>query len=147
MIHFRFNDGTIDIPGEWEDKSVIALSYPSGKTESLANITITRDFVKDKNIDLAEYVDKQLVNFAKSFSKFELIKRKSIEIANHQAIQIEFHWKTPDKIIVYQKQTILFHPNKPVILTITCTSQKSNIKKFEKQFNEILQTLKLITIN
>ena len=107
MPEFTFNEGSLDLPGGWEDRSVIALSFPSGAPKPEASFAITRDRSATGDSSLASYVDRQLVDMAKSCPKFELVRRDRIALEGSNAETMEFSWRSPDGTFVRQTQTIL----------------------------------------
>lgn len=140
MPNFRFNDGEIEVPQNWEDKTVVALSFPTGAKQPSATMTITREPAKEAS--LATYIDKQLVNMVKTFPRYELLKREEVMVDHQPAIQLEFIWRTPDNIFVHQQQTILLTPQK-VVLTFTATTQKGKFKEHEKTFQSFIQSFRI----
>ena len=137
MPNFRFNDGEIEVPPDWEDKTVVALSFPADAKQALATMTITREPLKASN--LATYIDKQLVEMAKTFPRYELLKREEMIVDGQSAIQLEFTWRTPDNIFVHQQQTILIIPKK-IVLTFTATTPKNKFKEYRQNFESLVQS-------
>lgn len=140
MPNFRFNDGEIEVPLDWEDKTVVALSFPTGTKQASATMTVTRELSKEAT--LATYIDKQLVEMAKTFPRYELLKREEMIVDQQPAVQLEFTWRTPDNIFVHQQQTILITPKK-VILTLTATTQKNKFKEYKQTFQSLVQSFRL----
>ncbi|KPA13241.1 protein containing DUF1795 [Candidatus Magnetomorum sp. HK-1] len=69
------NNGCIQIPEGWEDKTIISLTYPAGAKQATASFTIVKDTLKDNEITLAAYVDNHL-QAVKEFSNFRLLEHK-----------------------------------------------------------------------
>ena len=138
MPVFRFNEGDMEVPKGWEDKTVNGLSFPVGSKQPSASFTITRDTLKGGQT-LAEYVDKQLVDMAKSCPRFELLKRNDVTVDEESAIQVEFTWKTPDGLIVHQQQTVFPLPSR-VVLTLTATAPKDKFKQHAAAFQSFVDT-------
>jgi len=140
MNIFYFNDGEMTLPDNWEDKTVVALSYPSGAEQSTASFTITRD-AAGKDLNLATYVDRQLQT-GKTFPKFKLLRHGETFIDGHRVEQIEFSWQTPDKIMIHQMQSII-QKKDGVFLIFTVTATAERFQDFQESFNELLKSIKL----
>src|SRR5258708_5196668 len=87
-MKFRFNDGEMEIPEGWEDRSVIALSSPAGSKKPDASFAITKDPLASREPSLAAYADKQIVDMAKNCPRFELIHREQRNLDGLPAQQI-----------------------------------------------------------
>ncbi|KPA13230.1 protein containing DUF1795 [Candidatus Magnetomorum sp. HK-1] len=140
MPNFYFNEGQIILPDNWEDKTVSVLSFPANAEQSSASLTITRQRVSDKNINLATYVDQHLQT-AKKFPSFKLLRHGDTVINGQEAEQLEFSWQTPEKIVVRQFQTILKHQNS-IFITFTATSKKTNFDEFKEIFQSLFESIR-----
>ncbi|RLB92247.1 MAG: hypothetical protein DRH26_06705 [Deltaproteobacteria bacterium] len=140
MSDFYFNDGRAVLPEGWEDKTVVALSFPAGAEQASASFTITRDVLRNKEVNLATYVDTHLQT-AKSFPKFKLLRHGDVVLDDKPAEQVEFTWRTPDKVTVHQLQTILI--NKGVALIFTATTQEGKFEDHKKDLLLLLNSIRL----
>lgn len=139
---FAFNEGSLDLPDGWEDRSVIALSFPEGSKNPEASFAITRDRTAAQDRSLAAYVDRQLVDMAKSCPRFELIRREPGRIEPHPAETMEFTWRSPNGSFVRQRQTIL-RLDTGVALAFTGTAASNQFDQYAGTFEELVRTFRL----
>jgi hypothetical protein len=139
---FTFNDGSLELPGGWEDRTVVALSFPSGAKKPDASFAITRDRSAGEVASLAAYVDRQLVDMAKSCPKFELVRRERIALDGEKAEMMEFSWRSPDGSFVRQLQTVLLLKS-GVALALTGTAPANRFQEYSDVFHSLVQTLRL----
>jgi hypothetical protein len=138
---FYFNEGEMDVPQKWEDKTVNGFSFPAGSKRPSASFAITRDPLRPDH-SLAAYVDKQLVDMAKACPRFELLRRDDLTLDGEPAVQVAFTWRTPDGIIVQQEQTILRLPTQ-IFLTMTATAPRDKFKEHLATFRSFVQSFRL----
>jgi hypothetical protein len=138
MMKFRFNDGEIEVPDGWEDRSVLALSFPAGVKQADASLAITRDHAAAQHPSLAAYVDRQMVDLAKSCARFELIRREETEVNGVPAQRLEFKWRSPDGSFVRQIQTIILVEG-GTALTFTSTTGEAKFAEFAPVFEGIIR--------
>ena len=141
MPNFLFNDGMLETPSGWEDKTVVGLSFPKGSATPLASFTITRESLAEPTT-LAAFVDRHLVKMAQAFPQLRLLHRRDLAVSDLAAVQIEFTWQTPDKSMVHQQQTVLITPSN-LALIFTGTTRPDAFAEFQPTFQSFLQTLRL----
>jgi hypothetical protein len=141
---FRFNDGEFEIPSGWEDRSVIALSFPAGAKKPEASFAVTRDNSAGQESSLGLYVDKQLVDLAKACPRFELIRRDQVKTNDLVGQQLEFRWKSPDGTTVRQEQTILLLKT-GTALTLTGTAPDPKFAEYAPLFRHMFDRFRLRT--
>ena len=142
MGRFRFNAGEMELADGWEDRSVVALSYPAGSKSPEASFAVTRDGSLKKEAALDSYVDKQLVDLAKNCPEFELVERRSTILSGEPAHQLDFKWKSPTGATVRQEQTIV-RISSGAALTFTATAEAANFEKLLPVFRTFLTTITL----
>jgi hypothetical protein len=114
---FLFNEGAIDLPDGWEDRS-------AADDESLAS-----------------YVDRQLVDMAKSCPRFELARRERTMLDGDQAESMEFSWRSPDGNFVRQKQTIV-RLKSGTALALTGTAPAKRFSDYADVFHNLVRTFR-----
>jgi hypothetical protein len=142
MPLYRINEGDLEVPGGWEDRTVTALSFPSKAAKPEASFAITRDNHVASDKTLASYVDQQLVDMAKTCPRFELIARSRIEIDATPAEQLQFTWRSPDGTTVQQQQTVILMADH-VALTFTATAPRAKFGEYAPVFASLVETFRL----
>ena len=141
MSSFICNDGSLELPGGWEDRTVVALSFPAGAKKPDASFAITRDRSASADDSLASYVDRQLVDMAKSCPKFDLVRRERIALNGENAESMEFSWRSPDGSFVRQKQTIILLKS-GVAVALTGTAPANRFQEFAEVFHNMVKTFR-----
>ena len=139
-MSFRINEGDLTLPKGWEDKTINAFTFPLGSKQPSASFAITRDQLKTE-ITLAAYVDKQLVTLAKSCPRFELVRRDDVSLDGIPAVQMEFTWRTPERLLVCQEQTIVLLPA-GIVLTFTATAPKDKFSIHAAAFGSLVESFR-----
>jgi hypothetical protein len=141
MTEYVVDEGTIELDGDWDDKSVTALTFPAGSQRPDASFSITRDALPPgAPISLAVYVDQQLSRIAKSCPEFRFIDRHDATIADLPSELVEFTWKTPDAIVVHQIQAVLMLARKVLVLTGTAPADKYSA--YSEVFNSLIMSFR-----
>jgi len=137
MSVFFINEGTFEVGDDWDDKSVTALTFPSGSKAPEASFTVTRDPLSPTaSAAIGDYVDEQLSKLARSCQQFDLIRRDEATISERPAEVVEFTWKTPDGAIVRQVQAALILEGKALVLT--GTAPKGRFPDFSDVFQKMI---------
>lgn len=134
---YRINEGTIDLPAEWTDRSINVVS--SNPSSTGASLTITRDDIP-WGMSFAEYVDDQAGQAGKALKNFEVIERREFELAGAPAHEIESRW-TAKQGPIHQLITTVQSGRKVLILTASLGGGMSESQKTEMR--RIVATLRL----
>ncbi|HDR1022951.1 TPA: DcrB-related protein, partial [Pasteurella multocida] len=73
---FYFNEGSLDIGEEWQDRSLILLSHPSN-----LSISISREAIP-VGMSFSEYTQRQLTLVSQQLQDYREEKRSEIEVDN-----------------------------------------------------------------
>jgi len=139
MPRYLLNEGLLQIPEGWQDKTVTALSFPAGAAKADASFAVTRDPAAAQSPSLASYVDRQLVDMAKGCPKFELIERHDAALGNAPAQSVSYTWRSPDGTIVQQWQTIT-RLQSGTALVLTATAPRDKFPQFQSAFEEMISS-------
>lgn len=141
MAIFAINEGSFELPDDWEDKSVTAISFPSGSKVPAASITVTREMIKDKKETLSSYVNGQLVNLAKTCPAFQLVRHIPAKLNGLLAESVEFTWKTPEKIAVRQLMVVTFVKSHSLVITSTAAAER--FAEFQPVFEAVIASFRV----
>ena len=134
---YRINEGTLDLPRDWADRSInVVASNPTGAGASL---TITRDDMP-WGMSFDEYVDEQTKQAAQALKNFEVIERRSLDLAGVPATEIESRWIAKQGPI-HQLITTVQNGRRVLILTASLGGEMSESQKTEMR--RIVATLRL----
>jgi hypothetical protein len=136
---YRINEGTIDLPREWTDRTInVVASNPSGPGASL---TITRDDLP-WGMDFDEYVADQAKQAAKALKGFEILDERQLSVNGAPAYEIESRWVARQGPI-HQIITTVQTGRKILILTASVNGTMSDGQKAEMR--RVVSTLRLAT--
>jgi hypothetical protein len=139
MPRHLLNEGVLQIPDDWQDKTVTALSFPAGASKADASFAVTRDPAAANLPSLAAYVDKQLVEMAKGCPKFELIERHEASLGGAPAQSVSYTWRSPDGTIVQQLQAISLLGS-GTALVLTATAPRDKFAQFATTFENMMSS-------
>jgi len=142
MPAFFINEGTFEVDGDWDDKSVTALTFPSGSQVPEASFTVTREPLSPGGqVSVADYVDEQLSKLARSCQQFDLIRRDDTIVSEQPGQVVEFTWKTPDGAVVRQVQAVLMCDTR--VLVLTGTAPKGRFADYSDVFQKMISTFRI----
>ena len=135
---YRINEGVIDLPPEWQDRTINVVSSSLGAVPGLS-LTITRDDMP-WGMNFHDYVDDQAKQAAKALKNFEILDRREFEIGGNPATEIESRWVAKQGP-VHQLITSVQSGRKVLILTASLGGEMSDGQKAEMR--RIVATLRL----
>jgi hypothetical protein len=132
----HMNEGEIEIPEGWEDKTIHVLSCPVGAKEPGASFSVTRSQMEEKTA-LKAYIDKQLVEMAKIFPRFSMISRDEVTVDGAEAEHLVFTWRSEKGGTLRQEQTVVMLPGEKV-LVLTGTARKDTYHLYADAFCDMV---------
>lgn len=136
MQTLRMNEGNIEIPRGWEDKTIYVLSCPVDAKEPSASFSVTRSRMEEKT-GLKAYIDKQLVEMAKIFPRFSMISRDEVTVDGAEAEHLVFTWRSKKGGTLRQEQTVVMLPGEKV-LVLTGTARKDSYHLYADAFCDMV---------
>ena len=140
MKPYRLHEADIQVPDDWQDGTINTFSLEGAGGKSAANFVVTRD-PKTKVADVQAYADQQLVTAAKHLKGYELTERRLTQVSGQQAVEVDFTWKTPERIEIQQRQAYLQWGELFVIFTLT--AKKADFRQHEGVWEEIVQSVQV----
>lgn len=136
MEKLQMNEGEIEIPEGWEDKTIHVLSCPVGAKEPSASFSVTRSRMEEQT-GLKAYIDKQLVEMAKLFPRFSMMSRDEVTVDGAEAEHLVFTWRSEKGGTLRQEQTVVMLPGEKV-LVLTGTARKDAYHLYADSFCEMV---------
>lgn len=138
---YRINEGSIDLPRAWEDRTInVVSSNPAGPGVSL---TITRDDMP-WGMGFAEYVEDQAKQAAQALKDFRIDARRELSVNGVPAIEIECHWVAKQGPIHQLITTVSASGGRVLVLTASTGGEMSAAQQAEMR--RIVSTLQLETV-
>jgi len=124
---FRGNGFTIDMPEEWQDKTIYTLAGPL-EDDIQHNIMINVE--QDVEIDsVADYADRQIESLETQLHGCLVLKRDEIRLANGlEAYEVIFRWHPMEDVQYYQRQIYVLFEDTAYTLTTTFTKRSRKIR-------------------
>lgn len=138
MPRYRMNDATLDLPGDWEDKSVNVFATPDSSPHPVS-LVINRDRLAAGQ-DLADLAEQRLDQIESNLKQFTLLEKRQVEIAGTTALEAEFKWRS-DMGLMHQRQ--IFLPRGDRVLVITITAPREIREQQRAQIDLMLTSLEL----
>lgn len=134
---YRMNEGTIDLPDSWQDRTINVIS--SSLTGPGATLTITRDDMP-WGMGFVEYVEDQSKQAAQALKNFEVLGRRDMVVDSCAAVEIECRWVAAQGR-VHQLITTVQDAQKVLVLTASVGGEMSENQKAEMR--RVVSTLRL----
>lgn len=119
---YRGNGFTIDLPEEWQDETVYALT---GTTEDGIQHNVLINV--EQNVEtgsVAEYADRQIETLTTQLQGCRLLKRGETLLSNGlEAYEVIFRWCPAEEVMLYQRQIYALFENTAYTLTTTFTKR------------------------
>lgn len=141
MARYEHDGISMDVPRDWEDRSIAAFSMPVAPgARTTANIVMTRDTLKGKET-LASYADKQMVELAKKLDQFDLHERKETTLGGVPAVELRFGWKGVGGLV--DQRLVMLATKDQKVLNFTATAPKGEADKLAPIFDRIFASVKV----
>ncbi|MBC9246832.1 DUF1795 domain-containing protein [Paracoccus sp. 11-3] len=134
---YRINEGSIDLPNDWQDRSINVIG--SNISGPGITMTITRDDIP-WGMAFAEYVDDQARQAAQALKDFKVVERRELTVNGHEAVEVECRWVAKQGPI-HQIITTVQSGQRALVLTASVGGKMSNSQMAEMR--RITSTLKL----
>lgn len=89
MSPYRLQEGSLDLDGDWQDRSVTLL-VPTGLAEGV-NLVVTRDLLA-LGLSLDDHLARQMMTMRREMPSFTLLEDSSAELDGRPARLVEFRW-------------------------------------------------------
>jgi hypothetical protein len=123
---FSGNGFTINMPEEWQDKTIYTLAGPV-EDDIQHNILIRVE--QDMEMDsVAEYADSQIESLEAQLQGCRVLKRDEVRLANGlEAYDVIFRWDPMEDVQYYQRQIYVLFEDTAYTLTTTFTKKSRKI--------------------
>ncbi len=129
----------LDIPDDWQDRSIISFVATVSPNEFAPNVVITKEFV-DSETSVEDYANKQFAVTQAEVEGLKIVERQNIEINGQPAVQI-VQKIAAHGLNLQQLQTFVLSDEE--IFIITCTATAAGFEQHLTRFQKIAQSLRL----
>lgn len=113
---YLFQEGTLDLPSDWDDQSVNVLA-PKSPQAGGVSFVISREALP-VGLTLPAYTERELKRLGKELPQFALVARHPVTIAAQEVEAIEARWRSKEGI-VHQLMAAIEVGGKVMIFTVT----------------------------
>lgn len=135
---YHFNEGTIELPDEWLDRTIHILSAAK-EQEVGSSFTMSRDKMP-WGMNFKEFTSKEIISISRQLKEYQQLDINDGTLSGKATVSVEFQWQAAQGRI---HQLMTFVETQPQILILTATFPDFMTESQKKQVNRILATLKL----
>lgn len=135
---YRINEGSIDLPNDWQDRSINVIG--SNISGPGITMTITRDDIP-WGMAFIEYVDDQARQAAQALKDFKVVERRELTVNGHDAVEVECRWVAKQGPI-HQIITTVQNGQRALVLTASVGGKMS-----ESQMAEMRRITSTLTLD
>lgn len=135
---YNFDEGAIELPGEWTDRSIHLFDRPVDG--GAIAMVITRE-VMAEGATLEGAADDLLKGMAPRLRRFELVERGPDATIGVPAVRVRYRFFHPDMGAATSVQAMLRHQDR--MLTIAMTAPARHEDEMLRSFDGIVRSLRL----
>lgn len=137
-MKFHGGNFALEIPDDWQNRSVISFVAKVAPTEFAPNVVITREFV-DEDTSIEEYASRQFAVTQAEVEGLQIIEQRNTAVGGKPAVQL-IQKIAAHGLKLEQLQTFILTDVE--ILIITCTSTAANFEQHLPKFAKIIQSFR-----
>lgn len=138
-MHFQGNDFTLDVPDDWQDRSIITFVATVAPSEFAPNVVLTREPIgADESVE--DYADRQFAVTQAEVEGLSVVEQNNITIGGKPAVQI-VQKISAHGLNLQQLQTFVLSDEE--IFIVTCTASAASFHQHFPRFQKIIQSFRL----
>lgn len=138
-MHYQSNTFTVDIPDDWQDRSIISFSATVSPNEFAPNVVITREII-DSETSIEDYTSNQFNITQAEVQGLKIIDQQNTTINGNPAVQV-IQSISAHGLNLQQLQTFILGNDE--IYIVTCTAMATSFEQHLPRFQKIAQTFQL----
>ena len=145
MPSMNFCDFVVDVPGDWQDKSIVSLRAPESSNGFRRNITVTKHPRKGR--DLKAAINDFRTDLVKQgLPDLRLIGQKDIKVDEQPAIEFEFHHtvkkeEESEPLSLVRKQIAVIKDTH--VFNITYSDAAASWSEHKSEYDDMIRGIKL----
>lgn len=141
-MYYTTGNFSLDIPDDWQDRSIISFVAAVAPNEFAPNVVITREFV-DAETSVEDYAGKQFAVTQAEVEGLTIVEQQNITINGEPAVQI-VQKISAHGLNLQQLQTFVLADEE--IFIVTCTATAAAFAQHLTRFQKIAQSLRRKTV-
>lgn len=138
-MKFQGGNFSLDVPDDWQDRSIISFVAAVAPTEFAPNAVITREPI-DPDASVEDYANRQFAVTQAEVEGLKIVEQSNITVGGKPAVQIN------QKIAAHglnlqQLQTFILGDEE--IFIVTCTATGASFEQHLPRFQKIVESFRL----
>ncbi|MEP6901752.1 MAG: DcrB-related protein [Actinomycetota bacterium] len=138
-MQFQGNGFNLQVPDDWQDRSIVSFIATVAPTEFAPNIVVTKETINSA-LSVEDYAHRQFSVTQAEVQGLSLLDRQNIEINGRPVVQI-VQKISAHGLNLQQLQTFILGDEEIYILT--CTAAAASFQQHLPQFQKIARSLRL----
>ena len=137
----RFDGGifALDLPDDWQNRSIISFIAEVAPTEFAPNVVITREPV-DEETSIEDYAGRQFAVTQSEVEGLQIVEQRNTSIGGKPAVQI-VQKISAHGLKLQQLQTFILADEE--IFIVTCTATGASFEQHLPRFQKIVESFRL----
>lgn len=138
-MQYQSNNFALDVPDDWQDRSIISFTATVSPNEFAPNVVITREII-DAETSVEDYTHQQFNITQAEVQGLKIVDQQNITIGGRAAVQI-VQKISAHGLNLQQLQTFILGNEE--IYIITCTATAASFEQHLPRFQKIAQTFQI----
>jgi hypothetical protein len=138
-MQYQSNNFALEIPDDWQDRSIISFSATVSPNEFAPNVVITREII-DAETSIEDYTSNQFDITQAEVQGLKIVDQQNMTIGGKPAVQI-IQSISAHGLNLQQLQTFILGNEE--IYIVTCTATAASFDQHLSRFQKIAQTFQL----
>lgn len=138
-MQYQSNKFALEIPDDWQDRSIISFSATVAPNEFAPNVVITREII-DAETSIEDYTHRQFDITQAEVQGLHIVDHRQTTLGGRAAVQV-VQKISAHGLTLQQLQTFILGDEE--IYIITCTATASSFDQYLPRFQKIAQTFQL----
>lgn len=138
-MRFGGNNFTLEVPDDWQDRSIISFVATVAPGEFAPNVVVTKEPI-DEETSVEDYAHRQFAVTQAEVQGLSVVEQQNVEINGRPAVQI-VQKISAHGLNLQQLQTFILAEEE--IYVVTCTSTAAAFQQHLPGFQKIADSLRL----
>lgn len=138
-MQYQSNNFVLDIPDDWQDRSIISFAASVSPNEFAPNVVITKE-ITDAETSIEDYTNQQFNITQAEVPELKILDQQNINIGGRPAVQL-IQKIGAHGLNLQQLQTFIL--GNAEIYVVTCTATAATFDQHLPRFQKIAQTFQV----
>lgn len=138
-MQYQSNKFALEIPDDWQDRSIVSFSAAVAPHEFAPNVVITREII-DAETSLEDYTQRQFAVTQAEVQGLQIVDRRQTTLGGRAAVQV-VQKISAHGLVLRQLQTFILGDEE--IYIVTCTATESSFEQYLPRFQKIAGTFQI----